>query len=345
MRMPLGAIHWPSLRNRPTTKPDDRFIQSLKKASRMGRFFVFEWFGSVFGNSWKKTSAVFGRYGHSISMNDYDHIVRVIRYIEVHHVEQPNLKTLAAVAGLTPIHFRHLFLRWAGLIPNDFMKCLTLEHACDHLREGSAVLDAALDVRLPGSERRQDSRVCLEVASPDEVSSGGAGLRIRAGTVASPFGDCLIAESPRGICHLSFFERSDDFRGWKRLKEDWPHAELVRDEGMAGELADRIFASADATRENIRPLRLFVRGTQFQMKVWQALLEIPEGWLVSYGSLAEQVGKPNAARAIGSAVGHNPIGYLIPCHRVIRGNGEIGGYAWGAERKRAMLVREMSRQS
>lgn len=266
-------------------------------------------------------------------MNDYDRIAKVIRYIEEHREEQPDLDTLASEVGLSPSHFHRLFARWAGITPKDFLQSLTLEHARRLLQEGASVLDASYGSGLSGPGRLHDLCVNLEAASPGEIKSGGAGWEIRVGTAESPFGECLIAESPRGICHLSF---GSDFQ---RLEKDWPKAELVRDGKRAGELASRIFRIDSCLTG---PLKAYVKGTAFQVKVWRALLEIPEGALTSYGRLAQRIGEPKASRAVGTAVGNNPIGYLIPCHRVIRETGAVGGYAWGIERKKAVQAWELS---
>lgn len=271
---------------------------------------------------------------HIARMSDYARIAKIIRYIEDHRDEQPDLSTLARVVNLSPSHVHRLFSRWAGITPKDFLQSLTLEHALACLREGQAVLDAALDVGLSGPGRLHDLCVHLEAASPGEIKAGGAGWALHAGISESPFGECLIAEGPRGICYLSF---SND---WKHLKQYWPRAELVQDAKRAGELVNLIFRK---DFQPLEPLKVYVRGTAFQVKVWRALLEIPEGRLVSYGKLADWVGKPGASRALGSAVGRNLIGYLIPCHRVIRETGAVGGYAWGAERKRAIQAWESGR--
>lgn len=268
---------------------------------------------------------------HIARMSDYDRIAKVIRYIEDHRDAQPDLSTLASVVNLSPSHFHRLFSRWAGITPKDFLQSLTLEHARVRLKEGQGVLDAALDVGLSGPGRLHDLCVHLEAATPGEIKAGGAGWTLHAGIAESPFGECLIAEGPRGICYLSF---SND---WKHLKQHWPKAELVPNDQRAEDLAKLIFRK---DFQPLEPLRAYVRGTAFQVKVWRALLKIPEGRLVSYGRIADWVGKSGASRAVGSAVGRNLIGYLIPCHRVIRESGEMGGYAWGAERKRAIQVWE-----
>ncbi|MDF7823808.1 methylated-DNA--[protein]-cysteine S-methyltransferase [Pontiellaceae bacterium B12227] len=270
-------------------------------------------------------------------MTDYERIARVIRYIEEHRETQPNLETLARIVGLSASHFHRLFSGWAGITPKDFLQCLTLSDARRRLQEGKSVLDAALDSGLSGPGRLHDLCVNLEAATPGEIKTGGKGWIIQAGIAESPFGNCLIAESPRGICHLSFFQPLEVSSHWKKLESRWPHAELVKDDMRAHELCSMIFKPDFRAQE---PLKAYVKGTAFQVKVWRALLEIPEGKLLSYGQLAARVGNSKASRAVGTAVGQNPIGFLIPCHRVIRETGAVGGYAWGTERKRAILVWE-----
>ena len=182
-------------------------------------------------------------------------------------------------------------------------------------------------------------KVDLVVASPGEIKAGEAGWIIRAGFADSPFGTCLVAESPRGLCHLSFEEKG----AWAALTGVWPKAEYVRVDEWAGAACHSIFSRrAEGPARSDDPRKLFVKGTEFQVKVWRALLRVPVGALLSYGRLAELVGKPKAARAVGAAVGSNPIGFLIPCHRVVRGSGAIGGYRWGVDRKRAIQAWEGS---
>jgi AraC family transcriptional regulator of adaptative response/methylated-DNA-[protein]-cysteine methyltransferase len=305
-------------------------------------------------------------------MNDYERIARLIRYLDERHTEQPDLAALAECAALSQFHLHRLFSAWAGITPKDFLQCLTLSHAKDLLRRGESVLGAALEAGLSGPGRLHDLCVSLDAASPGELKSGGEGWTISAGFAESPFGKCLIASSPRGICHLSFVE---DLPPWEnarvaiaRLQDDWPEAKIDRDDGAAARLAARIFArniAADQRGTGILPvatnaaefsaagkmpvplsratspvLRAFVRGTPFQVRVWRALLQVPSGAIVSYGKLAAALGRPTAARAVGSAVAQNSIAYLIPCHRVIRETGVIGDYRWGHVRKRVMLAWE-----
>ena len=272
-------------------------------------------------------------------MNDYERIARVIRYLDTCHAGQPDLASLAEIAGMSPFHFHRLFSAWAGVTPKDFLQCLTLAHAKTLLRRGQSVLDAALGSGLSGPGRLHDLCVTLEAASPGEVKSGGEGWTITAGFADSPFGRCLIGESPRGLCHLSFVDTGDSAAALAALREHWPRARLLHDDASAARVAGGIFVPRG--ERPARPaLRAFVKGTPFQVRVWRALLQVPSGTLVSYGRLAAAIDKPAAARAVGTAVGHNPLAWLIPCHRVIRETGVIGEYRWGAVRKRAMMAWE-----
>jgi AraC family transcriptional regulator of adaptative response/methylated-DNA-[protein]-cysteine methyltransferase len=273
-------------------------------------------------------------------MTNYERVAHAIRYLDEHQAEQPGLDTLAEQAGLSPFHFHRLFTAWAGVTPKDFLQCLTLRHARDLLRHGDNVLDAALDAGLSGPGRLHDLCVTLDAASPGEWKTGGAGWNISAGFAMTPFGRCLVAESPRGICHLAFLDDADGSTAWRELEEGWPEARLRRNDSAALKLARQIFTTAGTARPS---LRAFVRGTAFQVRVWRALLEVPAGRVVSYGYIARAVGSPDATRAVGAAVGRNPIGWLIPCHRVIRETGVIGGYRWGRIRKRALLAWEAAR--
>jgi len=272
-------------------------------------------------------------------MNEYERIERVIRYLDAYHAEQPDLASLAEVSGLSPFHFHRLFSAWAGITPKDFLQCLTLAHAKALLRKGTSVLDAALGSGLSGPGRLHDLCVMLEAATPGEVKSGGAGWTITAGFADSPFGQCLIGESQRGLCHLSFIDAGDGVAALAALRAHWPQALLQRDDAAAARQAGKIFSPR--SEHAARPaLRAFVQGTAFQVRVWQALLLVPPGTLVSYGQLAAALDHPHAARAVGTAVSRNPLAWLIPCHRVIRETGVIGEYRWGAVRKRAMLAWE-----
>jgi AraC family transcriptional regulator, regulatory protein of adaptative response / methylated-DNA-[protein]-cysteine methyltransferase len=272
-------------------------------------------------------------------MNDYERVARMIRFLDEQRVEQPDLAALAASAGLSSFHLHRLFSAWAGVTPKDFLQCLTLAHAKKLLRDGESILDVALESGLSGPGRLHDLCVNLEAASPGELKSGGAGWTISFGFTESPFGKCLIAESPRGICHLSFVE--NEKTSLAELQNDWAQAKWKRDDSTAAQLASKIFKRSTGSKPQ-SSLRAFVRGTPFQVRVWRALLEIQPGSLTSYGRLARAIGKPTSSRAVGSAVGQNPLAYLIPCHRVIRETGVIGDYHWGQIRKRTMIAWESS---
>ncbi len=279
-------------------------------------------------------------------MNDYERVAQIIRFLDERSVEQPDLAAVAARAGLSPFHLHRLFSAWAGVTPKDFLQCLTLTHAKVLLRAGESILDAALESGLSGPGRLHDLCVNLEAASPGELKSGGAGWTISFGFAESPFGKCLIAKSPRGICHLSFVENEKP--ALAELQNDWPQAKLKRNDSVIVRLTVKIFARRTANQSAVleagAPLRAFVRGTPFQVRVWRALLEIQPGLLTSYRRLAAAIGKPSASRAVGTAVSQNPLAYLIPCHRVIRETGVIGNYHWGPVRKRAMIAWEGSQR-
>ena len=274
-------------------------------------------------------------------MNDYERVASVIRYLDQHHTDQPDLPELARGAGLSPFHFHRLFSTWAGVTPKVFLQCLTLEHVKALLREGQSVLDTALNVGLSGPGRLHDLCVTLEAASPGELKSGGAGTKISYGFANTPFGEALIAETTRGICHLSFVNGQGRNGGRNLLSSQWPEAKLHRNDQRTEELSANIFIRPPQDKPRPR-LRAFVRGTPFQVQVWRALLRVPTGSLTTYGRLSAAIDQPKAARAVGSAVGANPIAFVIPCHRVIRETGVLGHYHWDPIRKRAMIGWEMS---
>ena len=269
-------------------------------------------------------------------MDDYSRIAKVIRYLDAHHGEQPSLSELAAVVKLSESHFHRLFRSWAGVTPKDFLQCLTTEYAQKQLRNSETVFDAALDSGLSGPGRVHDLTTTLVAATPGEIRSGGAELTIQHGVGETPFGWATVAWTDRGICHLAFHEDNPGTETPERLLSDWPHAKFHRAAAEAHSWLDRIFSE----NRSSAGLIAFVRGTPFQVRVWRALLQIPEGSLTSYSRLADVVGRSGASRAIGTACGKNPIGYLIPCHRVIRETGAVTGYRWGTERKRILLGRE-----
>lgn len=268
-------------------------------------------------------------------MNDYERIASVIRFLDENYTAQPDLAELAQRAGLSTFHFHRLFTAWAAVTPKDFVQCLTLESVRSVLKAGESVLSAAIEAGLSGPGRLHDLCVTLEAATPGEIKSGGAGLRVVYGFAATPFGRALIAESPRGICHLAFVANGGDAAAIAELAAAWPAAKMARDDKHVAALASSIFVREPGGARP--PLRAFVRGSQFQLRVWNALLRVPPGSLVTYGRLASAIGQPSASRAVGSAVGANPVAFLIPCHRVIRETGVLGNYRWDPIRKRAMI--------
>jgi AraC family transcriptional regulator of adaptative response/methylated-DNA-[protein]-cysteine methyltransferase len=274
-------------------------------------------------------------------MNDYERVANVIRFLDRHHTDQPDLNELATAAGLSPFHFHRLFAAWAGVTPKDFLQCLTLEHVRQLLLDGNNVFDAAVDAGLSGPGRLHDLCVTLEAASPGEMKNGGAGIQVDYGFAETPFGEALIAETKRGLCHLTFVDGRGRAHARDLLISQWPNAKLQRNDARIAELSAAIFIRVSEVKSN-RPLRAFVRGTPFQLRVWRALLQIPSGTLTTYGRLAHAIGQSGAARAVGSAVGANPISFIIPCHRVIRETGALGNYGGGRIRKRAIVGWELS---
>ena len=272
---------------------------------------------------------------------DYHRIARAIAFMRQHHLNQPNLATVAQHIGLSEYHFQRLFTQWAGISPKRFLQYLTVEYAKSKITQTKSLLDLTLDVRLSSPGRLHDLFVTLEAMSPGEFKAGGAGLQIRYGIHDTPFGTSLIATTARGICNLYFLETTDEKTAAQRLRLVWKNAEIIRDEQATQSLRDLIFNSETLSEQ--KPLTLLVKGTNFQIQVWRALLKLPFGAIATYQSIAQLVARPTAARAVGNAIGNNPIGYLIPCHRVIRESGELGGYGWGLERKTVMLGWEASR--
>jgi AraC family transcriptional regulator, regulatory protein of adaptative response / methylated-DNA-[protein]-cysteine methyltransferase len=273
-------------------------------------------------------------------MNDYERVANVIRFLDRHHTDQPDLNALANAVGLSPFHFHRLFSTWAGVTPKDFLQCLTLEHVKQLLRDDYNVFDTAIHAGLSGPGRLHDLCVTLEAASPGEMKTGGVDLQVDFGFAETPFGEALIGETKRGVCHLTFSNGEGRTAARERLTSEWPNAKLNRDDARAAELSATIFTNQ--TSKSQRPLRTFVRGTPFQIRVWRALLRIPSGSLTTYGRLAEAIGQSKAARAVGSAVGANPISFIIPCHRVIRETGALGNYGGGRIRKQVMVGWELS---
>jgi len=269
---------------------------------------------------------------------DYARVERAIRFLEEHAERRPSLAEIARSAGLSPAHFQRLFSRWAGISPKRFLQFLAKEHVVGLLRRSASVLDAAYEAGLSGPGRLHDLIVSAEAATPGEVASGGRGVAIAWGFRPTPFGECLLGITPRGICHLSFAGPGGRRSALADLGRRWPRATLREDRALAARIAGRIFAGPGRGG-----LRLHLAGTNFQLKVWEALLRIPSGAATTYGDIARRIGRPSAARAVAGAVAANPVAWLIPCHRVLRSVGTLGGYRWGIKRKRAMLGWEAAR--
>lgn len=266
----------------------------------------------------------------------YRTVEQAIGYLQDHALEQPRLAEVAARVGLSEFHFQRRFSEWAGISPKRFLQYLTKEYAKQALRNREDVLGAAYAAGLSSPGRLHDLLVSCEAVSPGEQRSRGEGVDIGYGFHATPFGECLIAITARGICRLTFVGSDGRNAETEELKRSWPRARLSHDQGATEKLVSLIFGPA--TRG--RPLHLWVRGTNFQIKVWEALLRIAPGELASYEQVARAIDHPRASRAVGAAVGANPIAVLIPCHRVIRKAGDFGDYRWGLTRKRALVGRE-----
>ncbi len=269
---------------------------------------------------------------------DYVRIEKAIRWLDREHPTPPSLGDVADYVGLSEAHFQRLFTRWAGISPKRFLQHRTAQVVKRLLRERRPLLDVTYEAGLSGPGRLHDLLVNAEAVTPGEYQRSGEGLLIRYGFHPTPFGECLIATTSRGICHLAFTHPISREAAVGRLEREWPGANLVADQAGTRAAAAKAFPPPGSAPTP--GLALHVKGTNFQLKVWRALLDIPAGSVTTYGEIAAAIGEPNAARAVGTAVGSNHISYLIPCHRVIRSTGELGGYAWGPDRKRVMLTLE-----
>jgi AraC family transcriptional regulator of adaptative response/methylated-DNA-[protein]-cysteine methyltransferase len=271
---------------------------------------------------------------------DYRRVEIAIRYLEDNAAAHPDLEEVADHLGLSKYHFQRLFRRWAGVSPKRFLQLLTVEHAKELLRAGAPVLTTTWETGLSSPGRLHDLFVAVEAMTPGEYGSDGEGLEIAWGVHDSPFGPALLASTERGLCRLRFGS-AEELDPEADLAREWPAARIVPDMERTRDQAARLF---DPSHRSVsRPLPLVVRGTNFQVQVWRALLTIPEGSVTTYGRLAAALGRPRAARAVGAACGANRIAWAIPCHRVLRESGALGGYAWGTRRKRAMLAWEGAR--
>jgi AraC family transcriptional regulator of adaptative response/methylated-DNA-[protein]-cysteine methyltransferase len=274
------------------------------------------------------------------SAQDYARVEQAIRYLEAHFRQQPELGELAASAGLSEYHFQRLFTRWVGISPKRFLQYLTKEHAKRLLQKPVDLLEATYASGLSSPGRLHDLFVVTEAVTPGEFKTHGQGLSIRYGYHPTPFGECLMAVTGRGICHLAFVQNGRE-QALEQLRAAWSEAELIRDDTATEPFMQQIFYPAGGRWES---LPLLLRGTNFQIKVWEALLHIPSGSLVTYDQVAAAIGMPGAARAVGQAIGRNPLAVIIPCHRVIRKDGGFGDYRYGSARKKALLGWEIARR-
>jgi AraC family transcriptional regulator, regulatory protein of adaptative response / methylated-DNA-[protein]-cysteine methyltransferase len=268
------------------------------------------------------------------SILDYRRIERAIRFLDAHVVDQPSLEDVAREIGLSPFHAQRLFTRWAGISPKRFLGLLTVGHAKVALQAGESVLDATYEVGLSGPSRLHDLFVTYEAMTPGKYKQQGSGLVIRYGVHPTPFGAALLLTTERGIAGLSFVDGAPQ-QAIDEARAAWPLSRLVEDRDATGALVARLFDGAGGA-----PTQLLLRGTNFQVKVWSALLRVPSGRVVSYLDLATALGQPGAVRAVGNALAHNPVGFVVPCHRVIRATGALGDYRWGTVRRRALLAWE-----
>jgi AraC family transcriptional regulator, regulatory protein of adaptative response / methylated-DNA-[protein]-cysteine methyltransferase len=272
---------------------------------------------------------------NNAALRDYDSVRRAIAFISEHWRTQPTIEAMADAAGVTPDELHHLFRRWAGLTPKAFMQALTLDHAKHLLRDSASVLDAALDSGLSGPGRLHDLFVTHEAMSPGEWKNGGAGLTLRYGFHASPFGSAVVMASGRGLAGLAFADPGEEHAALADMRARWPNATYVEDIEGTEPLAQRIF-NTKLWRPD-QPLRVVLIGTDFEVRVWETLLKIPMGRAVSYSDIACKIEKPKASRAVGAAVGKNPVSFVVPCHRALGKDGKLTGYHWGITRKQAML--------
>jgi AraC family transcriptional regulator of adaptative response/methylated-DNA-[protein]-cysteine methyltransferase len=271
-----------------------------------------------------------------LNERDFARIADAIRYLQEHHRTQPSLADVARAIGLSESRMQRLFTAWAGISPKRFLQHLTALDTASLLRDGSSVLSAAFAAGMSGPARVHDLMLNVYGATPGEVASGGAGIDIACGTHMTPFGEAFIAVTSRGVCGLHFLGPMTADEARAEVQGRWPAALLREDAGVTRPVAQRMFARAHTGA----PLSLLVSGTNFQLQVWRALLRVPAGSVTTYDEIARHIGAPAAHRAVGTAVGRNPIALLIPCHRVLRKSGELGGYHWGTSRKSAILAWE-----
>jgi len=266
---------------------------------------------------------------------DYKRIEKAIRFLAENFHSQPSLKEIARNIHMSEFHFQRLFTRWVGISPKRFLQFLTKEYAKTLLEKSINLLDVTYESGLTSPGRLHDLFVTCEAVTPGEYKTKGAGLEIAYGYHTTPFGECMLARTDRGICGLSFVQNTGRQSVFADLKNRWANARLVQEPETTRSFVKRIFNPS--AEKNSAPLHLILNGTNFQIKVWEALIKIPMGAVVSYETVAAHIGMPKASRAVGNAVGSNPVSFVIPCHRVIRKTAEFGNYGGGVARKMAIL--------
>ena len=272
---------------------------------------------------------------------DYDHVRRALAFMTDHWRGQPTLDEIADHLGISATHLNHIFRRWAGITPKAFLQALTLDHARALLRANVSLLDTALEVGLSGPGRLHDLFVTHEAMSPGEWKAKGAGLTLTYGFHPSPFGEAIVVTTPRGLAGLGFVDGEDRDAALADMVRRWPKANFSADQAATQSAALRAFDPKAWLSD--KPLRVVFIGSDFEVRVWESLLKIPMGAATTYSTIANHIGKPKAARAVGAAVGRNPISFVVPCHRVIGSSGALTGYHWGLTRKQAMLGWEAAR--
>jgi len=263
---------------------------------------------------------------------NFNRIAEAIAYIKANYKKQPGLEEIAENVNLSAFHFQRLFSDWAGTTPKRFLQYISIGHAKEMLKANQSLFNTALETGLSGTSRLHDLFVNIEGMTPGEYKNGGENLQINYSFAESPFGNIIVAATPKGICHMAFYD--DQSAALAKLQGQFPQASYQQIFDIQQQNALYIF-SHDWSK--LSQIKLHLKGTEFQLKVWEALLKIPMGKLATYGNLAQELQNPNAARAVGTAIGDNPVAFLIPCHRVIQSSGALGGYHWGLNRKTAMI--------
>lgn len=264
---------------------------------------------------------------------NFNRIAEAIEFIKLNFRDQPNLDEVAEKVHLSPFHFQRLFTDWAGVSPKKFLQYISVEHAKQILKDNQATLfEAAFDTGLSGTSRLHDLFINIEGMTPAEFKNGGKNLLINYSFAESPFGNIIVASTSKGICHLAFFENEQ--KAFEVLESHFPNAHFKQMVDLIQQKALYIFRN---DWDKLSEIKLHLKGTDFQLKVWETLLKIPMGQLSTYGTIAEQINNSKASRAVGTAIGSNPVAFLIPCHRVIQSTGTFGGYMWGATRKTAII--------